>query len=67
MVDGYTKIVLTVIALVPIVITTRQWLEPGPGGAQGSQSGNSRDPYFVTTAVLESLCGQVTKWTRQGR
>jgi hypothetical protein len=67
MVDRYTKVVLTVIAAALVMLAMRPWREPQPARAQGSECGNSRNPCFVTTGVLDPLRVQVTNWPSQGR
>jgi hypothetical protein len=60
--DGYTKLVLTVIALALVMLAVRPWVEPQPVGAQRGGCGNSKSPCFVTTSVLDPLRVQVTNW-----
>ncbi len=55
MVDQYTKIVLTIIALALTTLAVRSWLEPAPAVAQGERCGPLTNPCYVTTSPSAAL------------
>ncbi len=57
LVDRYTKIVLTVIAVALAALAVSQFV-PAPVVAQGSSCGSPEDPCYVTNRGIDAL------WTR---
>lgn len=51
MVDRYSKIVLTVIALALVALVVRPMFESGSAGAQARGCGDAMNPCYVTAAA----------------
>ncbi len=55
MVDRYTKIVLTIIALALTILAVRPWIEPQRALAREKGCGSLTNPCYVTTSSSEAV------------